>query len=89
MTRAAMAGLLAVLLAGCAAGPGTVTRVPVPVACAEPEPERPLMPTETLAPGVDLFVFTKYAQAEIDVREAYEARLLLALRECRKPVAAP
>jgi hypothetical protein len=89
MMRAIAAALSLALMAGCATGPGTVTRVPVPVACAEPVPERPLMPTDTLAPGVDLFVFTTHAQAEIEVREAYEKRLLLALSECRKPVASP
>lgn len=89
MTRTVLAAVMLALLAGCATGPGTTTRVPVPVACAEPVPERPLMPTETLTRGVDLFVFTTHAQAEIEIREAYEVRLLLALRECRKPVALP
>lgn len=88
MIRALTLAVLA-LLAGCTTLPGTVTRVPVPVACAEPEPERPLMPTETLTPGVDPFTFVIFAQAEIVLRDAYEGRLLTALRACRKPVVAP
>lgn len=86
MMRAAAAVAVLVLLAGCATRPGSVTRVPVPVACAEPVPERPPMPTETLAPGVDVFRFTTHAQAEIEVREAYEMRLLTALQACRTPL---
>lgn len=88
MIRALTFTVLA-LLAGCTTLPGTVTRVPVPVACAEPEPERPLMPTDTLAPGADPFTFVIFAQAEIVLRDAYEGRLLTALRACRKPVVAP
>lgn len=83
MIRAAALSLVALLLTGCGTMGSTVTRVPVPVACLEPVPERPLMPTETLKPGVDPFVFTKTAQAEIEIREAYEVRLLTALQACR------
>lgn len=79
MTAAVMS-----LLAGCAGlTTSTVTRVPVPVACLEPMPERPAMPTETLRPGVDIFVFVKTAQAEIVLREVYEDRLRTALAACR------
>jgi hypothetical protein len=80
----ALAGLCVV---GCAGvGQGVPIRVPVPIACAEPVPERPAMPTDGLAPGVDLFTFTVTAQAEIEVREGYEGRLLNALDGCRRPV---
>lgn len=83
MIRAAAVTVL-ILLGGCTSfGTSTMTRVPVPVACLEPVPERPTMPTETLRPGVDIFVFTKNAQAEIVLREAYESRLLTALSACR------
>lgn len=74
------------LIAGCSAiGTSTTTRVPVPVACLEPVPERPAMPTETLRPGVDIFVFVKTTQAEIVLREVYEDRLRTALIACRAP----
>lgn len=86
MRAAAWATILS-LLGGCAGfNTSTVTRVPVPVACAEPVPERPAMPTEALRPGVDTFVFVINAQAEILLRDAYEVRLLTALQACRKPL---
>jgi len=83
--------VLAVCLAlpGCASMRGAVgVNVPVPIACQEPEPERPIMPTDALRPGVDEFTFTVTAQAEIEIREGYEGRLLTALRACRAPLAA-
>lgn len=83
IARTVAASLLA-FLAGCTGPPtSTVTRVPVPAACLEPVPERPAMPTETLRPGVDIFVFVKTAQAEIVLREVYEDRLRTALTACR------
>lgn len=86
MSRA-LALALVLLLAGCASTrPAAVVNVPVPVECREPEPERPAMPTESLAPGVDLDYFVKASQAEIEVREAYETRLLTALRACTAPL---
>lgn len=89
MSRAAAIAVSLGLLGGCATPSAIVTRVPVPVACAEPVPQRPAMPTETLRPGVDIFVFTKNAQAEIVLRDAYEVRLLTALQACRAPVRNP
>lgn len=76
--------LTALVLVGCATAPDAVeVRVPVPIPCKEPVPERPAMATETLRPGVDLFTFATHAQAEIEMREAYESRLLRALNACR------
>ena len=46
------------LLAGCAWQKHVEiqrVKVPVPVECREPVPDRPVMPTEALAPGVALF----------------------------------
>lgn len=87
MMRAAAIAVVLSLLGGCAGfNTSTVTRVPVPVACLEPVPERPVMPTDTLRPGVDTFVFVISTQAEILLREAYEIRLLTALQACRKPL---
>ena len=76
------------LLAGCAS-PVAPLRVPVPVECREPEPVRPVMPTEALAPGVALDAFTAAAMAEIERREGYEGELRAALRNCTLPVISP
>ena len=79
--------LLAFLLGGCATTGGVqVVNVPVPVECREPEPERPAWPTDALRPSVDADTFVKYAQAEIELREGYETKLLTALRNCTAPM---
>jgi len=82
-----LVGVLA--LVGC----GTAARVelqrvnvPVPVACDEPVPARPVMPTEQLRPGVTVDDFARAAMAEIERREGWEAELLTALENCRKPI---
>lgn len=85
--RALLVALGCLLLTGCETLRGAVgVNVPVPIACQEPVPERPVMPTDLLRPGVDEFTFTITAQAEIEVREAYSHRLLTALQACRKPI---
>ena len=76
------------LMAGCAGQKQLEIQqvnVPVPVECREREPERPVMPTEALAPGVALFELVQSALAEIDRREAYEVRLRAALQICIAP----
>ncbi len=82
--------LLGVLaLAGCGAVPRVdvqTVKVPVPVECREPVPDRPNMPTETLADDADPFELLRAALAEIDRREGYEVRLLAALISCTRPV---
>ncbi len=80
-----------IVIAACAmlAGCGTQIQqvnVPVPVECRETVPGRPVMPTESLAPGVDPFVLTRAALAEIDRREGYEVKLLAALLACTAPL---
>ena len=77
----------ALSLAGC----GTVPRVevqevkvPVPVECREPVPDRPAMPTEALADDADPFELLRAALVEIDRREGYEVRLLAALMACTR-----
>lgn len=80
---------LPLLLAGCAAQPVVQVqqaKVPVPVACSEPVPERPVMPTEALQPPVGLDAFAQAAMAEIERREGYERQLLAGLRACTAPV---
>ena len=83
------AALAAVLLsgAGCAQLLPRVeiqrVNIAVPVACNEPEPERPAMPTEHLAGDVDLDTWAKSVIAEIERREGYEEQLRTALRNCK------
>ncbi len=83
--------LLATLaLAGCGAVPRVdvqTVKVPVPVECREPVPDRPSMPTEALADDADPFELLRAALAEIDRREGYEVRLLAALMICTQTIA--
>jgi hypothetical protein len=44
------------------------------------------MPTEALAPGVDLDRFSASALSEIELREGYEGELRAALIECVSPL---
>ena len=75
-----------VLLAGCAATSTTQIKVPVPVECREQVPDRPVMPTESLRPGVDPWTLQRAALSEIDRREAYEIKLRTALVACTMPI---
>ncbi len=78
---------IALLGAGCAGTPVyTRVHVPVPVACTEPVPARPAMPTEALAPGVAPWTLLQSALAEIDRREGYELQLRAALVACIAPL---
>lgn len=83
--------LLAAGCAGCAAPADRVVpvEVPVPVYCEPREVPRPALPTAGLRHDADVFVVTRALWAELDVRDAYEARLLDALDQCRKKTAAP
>lgn len=88
MMRAAML-LGALALAGCGSVPRVEiqeVKVPVPVECREPIPDRPAMPTEALAEDADPFELLRAALAEIDRREGYEVRLLAALMACTQPL---
>ena len=89
MMRAAILLLGALALAGCGTTPRVevqTVKVPVPVECREPVPDRPAMPTEALADDDDPFELLRAALAEIDRRESYEVRLLAALMACTRPV---
>ncbi|BFO56855.1 MULTISPECIES: hypothetical protein [Comamonadaceae] len=91
LARMAVMLLAMASLAGCA---GTThsdvlqVRIPVPVACREPVPGRPSMPTEALRPDASLDDFARAAMAEIERREGYEGRLAAALEACRMPAVA-
>ncbi|WP_234196301.1 hypothetical protein [Pseudacidovorax sp. NFM-22] len=88
MIRSASLCTLAALLAGCAAQPAGRVKMPVPVECRVRIPERPSMPTEALRLGVDVDRWVAAAQAELLLRDGYEAELVAALGECTEPVAA-
>ncbi|WP_280191203.1 hypothetical protein [Delftia sp. PS-11] len=75
----------ALALTGCGAVPRVQVqevKVPVPVECREPIPDRPAMPTEALAEDAAPFELLRAALAEIDRRQGYEVRLLAALIAC-------
>lgn len=81
-----LAGLVVcAVLAGCSTEKGII-KIPLPVVCNEVVPDRPVMPTESLVPGVEPFVLTRAALAEIDRREAYEIKMRAALVACTAPV---
>lgn len=80
--------LAAGLLSACGASPPLVeiqkVKVAVPMPCQEPEPDRPVMPTEHLAGDADVDAYVQAAAAEIERREGYEDQLVTALRNCKK-----
>lgn len=73
-------------LAGCGSIPLQTIKVPVPIECRVQTPARPAMPTEALAPGVDLDRFVAASQAEIELREGYEGEMRAALEQCTAPL---
>ena len=77
-------------LAACSTAPPRVeiqrVSIAVPVACQEPMPARPVMPTEALRPGATVDQFAQAAMAEIERREGYEGQLVAALEACTKPL---
>ncbi len=88
MTRASVL-LYMLALGGCATAPLIeiqIVKVPVPVECREPTPDRPSMPTEALAEDADPFELLRASLAEIDRREGYEIRLRAALESCVEPI---
>ena len=76
------------LLTGCKATLMQV-KVPVPVECKEQVPDRPIMPTEALSPGVAAWELLRAALSEIDRREAYEIKLRTGLVACTTPIERP
>lgn len=76
---------VAAMLMGCNATM-TQIKVPVPVACQETEPGRPVMPTDRLLPGATLDAVVQATTAEIERREGYEIKLRTALLACIAPI---
>ncbi len=92
MVGAALVAMVALAaIAGCAAPLPTIqpVKVPVPVECQEPVPDRPVMPTEQFAQKPPLDAFVQAAQAEIERREGYEQQLRTALAACTAPIDEP
>ena len=87
-----MAGCILLLVAlgalvGCAGFKDLQTvKVAVPVECRASTPDRPVMPTEALQPGVALDRLVAASLAEIDLREGYEIKLVAALASCTRPM---
>lgn len=77
----AWTAVLCAAMAGCATKQEPL-RVAVPVPCRVAVPQRPVMPTEALAPDVALDDFVAAAAAEIERREGYEVQLRAALAAC-------
>ena len=77
-------------LSACAVGGKDVeiqrVNVAVPVACQEPTPERPVMPTEALRPGATVDQYVQASMAEIERREGYEGQLVGALVICTRAI---
>lgn len=86
MSARAVVCMAAVMVVGCAAPARVVTSVPVPVACQEQIPARPVMPTESLPEDASTHAFVVASQAEIERREGYELKLLAALQACIAPL---
>jgi hypothetical protein len=85
-----LAGMaMLVALAGCAApAPQVVTRtvtveVPVGVPCRAPQIERPVWPLDVLPTDANDYEFARAALTEIEMRNAYEARLEGAVAGCK------
>ena len=57
--------------------------VPVEVTCKIKEPASPRWPTLALSPTAGLFDRTKATLAELELRKAYEGKLLAAIRSCQ------
>lgn len=85
ISAALAAGLV---MTGCSSAPPVAkfdqVKVAIPVACQEPEPDRPVMPTDQLPDGADVDAYVQAAAAEIERREGYEIQLVAALRNCKQ-----
>lgn len=78
-------GIACLFITGCQTNPVTVpVKVPVPVKCTVAEPNRPVMPTDSLAVDDSLDRKAAALVAEIIVREAYEDELRTAVRACKQ-----
>ena len=58
----------------------------IPIVCQATEPQRPVMPTDSLTSDSSLDSFIQAVTAEIERRQGYEDNLVAALRSCTKPL---
>ena len=78
--------ILLALLTGCAGEPiftPVEVAVPVTTPCHAPTVTPPDFPLQHVAATASLFVKTRAALAELDLRQAYEAELRAAAEACR------
>lgn len=81
-----LSSLLVLFLVGCASTPKIETRiveVPVAVSCIKQVPVKPEYPLQGSNPDEDIFVLTKRALAEIELRKGYEGELEAVLIACK------
>ena len=78
------------LLTGCATAPEPArvlrVNVPIPVACQEPVPAKPVLPVDSLPASADLDRFVQAAIATIERLTGYSGQLETALDNCRAPI---
>ena len=75
------------LQAGCASYRQTQeVKTAIPIVCQATEPQRPVMPTDSLTPDSTLDQFIQAVTAEIERRAGYEDNLVAALRSCTNPL---
>ena len=86
----ALVALVLWLLTGCAAAPQPArvlrVNVPVPVACQEPVPAKPVLPVDSLPASADLDRFVQAAIATIERLTGYSGQLETARGNCRAPI---
>ncbi len=80
--KAAIVIAAAAALVGCGTARTVQVKVPVPVECRVQTPARPAMPLDALRPPYNVDTWVAHAIAEIDVREAYEKEMGVALGAC-------
>lgn len=79
----ALIAVICLFLSGCDTLPRvTPVNVAVPIKCKATVPVRPIMPTEILARTANSFEIARAALAEIDIRDAYEDKLVFELKSC-------
>lgn len=77
--------IIIMILSGCACTPKIETKiveVPVAIECVKSVPVKPEYPLQGSNPDEDVFVLTKRALAEIELRKGYEGELEAVVSGC-------
>lgn len=78
----------ALVLSACATNEPKVVykevKVPVVIPCIQNQPEKPSFPLQEATARDSIFILTKKALAEIELRKGYESELEAALVACKK-----